>query len=233
MTTEVVARLRPAQWDAVLEVFTTVERVTALRPAFRAWWSRRPAPGRRSASGSSRSRVENAGSSWPAGRPATARRPAAPDPRVGTVDRHVHGSLAMSETLAAARAGVVGRGAVRGTSPAPARASSRGSSRPRSPAARACSWPGVVVQRLLHAAVPARVQLAQHRGHRRPRPGGRLARCRRRAAARLPGVDGRGDGVREGHVVLASTNAPGSIDPADAASRFDAVIEMKAPPAPK
>ena len=35
---------------------------------------------------------------------------------------------------------------------------------------------------------------------------------------------------REGVVVLASTNAPGSIDPAAIrASRFDAVIEMKAP----
>ena len=150
---------------------------------------------------------------------------------MGDLDRNIHGSLAMSESLASAglasSAGVLCVGPP-GTGKSQLARIVANEAAGRATVLMASSW---AVQRFLTPLFRLASQLA---------PsivviddldlvvGGRGA-----GAEQLHGFLSSMDEVmtsREGVVVLASTNAPGSIDPAAIrASRFDAVIEMKAP----
>lgn len=230
---EVVARLHQADWEATFEVFTTVDRLIGLRSAFRAWVVETTSTASPFRFGQFTVEADNKGvnlTRWDAGE---VKRDdlLLPTHVWETVDRHVHGSLAMSEALASAglasSAGVLCVGPP-GTGKSQLARIVANELAGKATVLMASSW---AVQRFLTPLFRLASQLA---------PsivviddldlvvGGRGA-----GAEQLHGFLSSMDEVmtsREGVVVLASTNAPGSIDPAAIrASRFDAVIEMKAP----
>ena len=154
-----------------------------------------------------------------------------PDHVWETVDRTIHGSLAMSERLASAglasSAGVLCVGPP-GTGKSQLARIVANEVAGRATVLMASSW---AVQRFLTPLFRLAGQLA---------PAivviddlDLVVGSRGAGAEQLHGFLSSMDEVmtsREGVVVVASTNAPGSIDPAAVrASRFDAVIEMKAP----
>jgi len=230
---EVVARVHQEEWQAKLEVFTTVDRLIGLRPAFRAWVVETTSTASPFRFGQFTVEADGQGINlvrWEAGE-VSRDDLLLPNHVWETVDRHVHGSLAMSEQLAAAglasSAGVLCVGPP-GTGKSQLARIVANEVAGRATVLMASSW---AVQRFLTPLFRIAGQLA---------PsivviddldlvvGGRGA-----GAEQLHGFLSSMDEVmtsREGVVVLASTNAPGSIDPAAIrASRFDAVIEMKAP----
>lgn len=230
---EVVARLHQAQWDAEVEVFTTVEQVTSVRPAFRAWvveMTTTASPYRfgQFTVEAAQSGIELA--RWSPGE-ATRADLLLPPQAWETVDRTIHASLEMAPALAAAglasSAGVLCVGPPGTGKSALARIVAREVTG-RATVLLATPW---AAQRFLAPLFRLAAQLA-------PSVvviddldlvvGGRGA-----GAEQLHGFLSSMDevmGSPEGVVVLASTNAPGSIDPAAIrASRFDAVIEMTAP----
>ena len=101
---EVVARLHQAEWEATLEVFTTVDRMVALRSAFRAWVVETTSTASPFRFGQFTVEADNKGvnlTRWEAGE-VSRDDLLLPTHVWETVDRHVHGSLAMSERLASA-----------------------------------------------------------------------------------------------------------------------------------
>ena len=230
---EVVARLHQADWEATLEVFTTVDRLIALRSAFRAWVIETTSTASPFRFGQFTVEADNKGvnlTRWEAGE-ATRDDLLLPPHVWETVDRHVHGSLAMSERLASAglasSAGVLCVGPP-GTGKSQLARIVAAEVTGRATVLMASPWS---VQRFLTPLFRLAAQLA---------PAivviddlDLVVGSRGAGAEQLHGFLGSMDEVmtsREGVVVLASTNAPGSIDPAAIrASRFDAVIEMKAP----
>ena len=230
---EVVARMHQAEWEATLEVFTTVDNLLQLRPAFRAWVVETTTTGSPFRFGQFTVEADNKGISltrWAAG--TASRADLLLPPRVWeTIDRTIHGSLEMSETLAAAglacSAGVLCVGPP-GTGKSALARIVAAEVTGRATVLMATPW---AAQRFLAPLFRLAAQLA-------PSVvviddldlvvGGRGA-----GAEQLHGFLASMDevmGSPEGVVVLASTNAPGSIDPAAIrASRFDAVIEMTAP----
>lgn len=230
---EVVARIHQADWEAELEVFTTVDQLIGLRSAFRAWVVETTTSASPFRFGQFTVEADNKGINlvrWDAGE-VTRDDLLLPGHVWETVDKHVHGSLAMSETLAAAglasSAGVLCVGPP-GTGKSQLARIVAAEVRGRATVLMATSW---AVQRFLTPLFRLAGQLA---------PSvvviddlDLVVGSRGAGAEQLHGFLGSMDEVmasREGVVVLASTNAPGSIDPAAIrASRFDAVIEMKAP----
>lgn len=230
---EVVARLHQADWEASVEVFTTVERVVALRTAFRAWVVETTSTASPFRYGQFTVEADNKGvnlARWDAGR--ASRSDLLLPPQVWeTVDRTIHGSLRMSEALAAAglasSAGVLCVGPP-GTGKSALARIVAGEVKDRATVLMATPW---AAQRFLGPLFRLAAQLA---------PAvvviddlDLVVGSRGAGAEQLHGFLASMDevmGSPEGVVVLASTNAPGSIDPAAIrASRFDAVIEMKAP----
>jgi len=230
---EVVARVHQEKWEAVLEVFSTVEHAPRLRPTFRAWVVETTTTSSPYRLGQFTVEGTAQGIDLSRWSPGEVSRDDLLLPRQvwETVDRHVHGSLAMSESLAAAglasSAGVLcvgppGTGKSQLARIVAAEVSGRATVMMATPMA---------AQRFLTPLFRLAAQLA---------PtivviddldlvvGSRAA-----GAEQLHGFLASMDDVmatREGVVVLASTNAPRSIDPAAIrASRFDAVIEMTAP----
>ena len=186
---EVVARIHQADWEAELEVFTTVDRLIGLRSAFRAWVVETTTTASPFRFGQFTVEADNKGinlTRWEAGE-VTRDDLLLPTHVWETVDRHVHGSLAMSETLAAAglasSAGVLCVGPP-GTGKSQLARIVAAEVLGRATVLMATSW---AVQRFLtplfRLAGPAG---AVRRRHRRPRPGGRVARRGCRAAARVP-----------------------------------------------
>ncbi len=230
---DVVARVHQAEWEATLEVFTTVDRLIGLRPAFRAWVVETTGTASPFRFGQFTVEADNQGlnlTRWEAGEVSRADL-LLPHHVWETVDRNIHGSLAMSERLASAglasSAGVLCVGPP-GTGKSQLARIVATEVAGKATVLMASSW---AVQRFLTPLFRLAGQLA---------PsivviddldlvvGGRGA-----GAEQLHGFLSSMDEVmtsREGVVVLASTNAPGSIDQAAVrASRFDAVIEMTAP----
>jgi hypothetical protein len=230
---DVVARVHQEEWEAKLEVFTALDRLVGLRPAFRAWVVESTSSASPFRFGQFTVDGDNRGVHlvrWEAG---DAKREdlLLPDHVWDTVDRTIHGALAMSERLASAglasSAGVLCVGPP-GTGKSQLARIVAAEVTGRATVLVASSW---AVQRYLTPLFRLASQLA---------PaivviddldlvvGGRGA-----GAEQLHGFLSSMDEVmtsREGVIVLASTNAPGSIDPAAIrASRFDAVIEMTAP----
>ena len=198
---EVVARIHQADWEAELEVFTTVDRLIGLRSAFRAWVVETTTTASPFRFGQFTVEADNKGinlTRWEAGE-VTRDDLLLPDARVGD-GRPARPRLARDERDAGGgRAGVVRGRAVRrparhGQEPARADRGRRGA-RPGDRADGDLVGGAAVPD----AAVPAgRAARAVRRRHRRPRPGGRVARRGGRAAARVPRLDGRGDGVPRG-----------------------------------
>jgi hypothetical protein len=230
---EVVVRLHQAQWEASVEVFTTIDRLVGLRPAFRAWVVETTSTASPFRFGQFTVEAGQYGvelARWEAGE-ATRDDLLLPASVWETVDQTVHGSLAMSEQLAAAglasSAGVLCVGPP-GTGKSQLARIVANELSGRATVLMASSW---AVQRFLTPLFRLASQLAPSMvviDDLDLVVGGRGA-----GAEQLHGFLSSMDEVmtsREGVVVLASTNAPGSIDPAAIrASRFDAVIEMKAP----
>ena len=198
---EVVARVHQAEWEAKLEVFTTVDRLTGLRPAFRAWVVETTSTASPYRFGQFNVEADNQGvnlTRWEAGEVSRADL-LLPEPRLGDGRPH-HPRLARDERAAGGcGTRVVGRCALRRTSghrQEPARADRRQRGRRQGDRADGQLVGGAAVP---DAAVPARrAARACHRGDRRPRPGGGFAWCGGRAAARLPVVHGRGDDLPRG-----------------------------------
>jgi len=230
---EVVARVHQAEWEAKLEVFTTVDRLVGLRQAFRAWVVETTSTASPFRLGQFTVEADNQGinlTRWEAGE--VSRADLLLPPHVWeTVDRTVHGSLAMSERLASAglasSAGVLCVGPP-GTGKSQLARIVANEVAGKATVLMAGSW---AVQRYLTPLFRLAGQLA---------PAivviddlDLVVGSRGAGAEQLHAFLSSMDQVmtsREGVVVLASTNAPGSIDPAAVrASRFDAVIEMKAP----
>ena len=230
---EVVARLHQAQWDATIEVFTTVDRIVRLRPAFRAWVVETTTTSSPYRFGQFTVEAAQSGielARWSPGE--ISRADLLLPPQVWeTVDRTIHGSLEMSEALAAAglasSAGVLCVGPP-GTGKSALARIVAGEVKDRATVLMATPW---AAQRFLGPLFRLAAQLA---------PAvvviddlDLVVGSRGAGAEQLHGFLASMDevmGSPEGVVVLASTNAPGSIDPAAIrASRFDAVIEMTAP----
>ena len=230
---EVVARLHQAQWEATVEVFTTVDRIVPVRQAFRAWVVETTSTASPFRCGqfsvdAAQSGIELA--RWSPGE--ISRADLLLPPQVWeTVDRTIHGSLRMGEALAAA--GLASSAGVLCVGP-----------------------PGTgksALARIVAAEVTGRATVLMATPWAAQRFLGPLFRLAAQLAPTVVVIDdldlvvgSRGAGAEqlhgflasmdevmgspEGVVVLASTNAPGSIDPAAIrASRFDAVIEMRAP----
>jgi ATPase family protein associated with various cellular activities (AAA) len=230
---EVVARIHQAEWEARLEVFTTVDQLIGLRTAFRAWVVETTTTASPFRFGQFTVEADNQGinlTRWEAGEVSRADL-LLPNHVWETVDRTIHGSLAMSEALASAglasSAGVLCVGPP-GTGKSQLARIVANEVAGRATVLMASSW---AVQRFLTPLFRLAGQLA---------PSvvviddlDLVVGSRGAGAEQLHGFLSSMDEVmtsREGVVVLASTNAPGSIDPAAVrASRFDAVIEMKAP----
>jgi hypothetical protein len=230
---EVVARLHQAQWDAVIEVFTTVDRIVRLRQAFRAWVVETTSTASPFRFGQFSVEAANYGielARWSPGE--ISRADLLLPPQVWeTVDRTIHGSLQMGEALAAAglasSAGVLcvgppGTGKSALARIVAAEATGRATVLMATPAA-AQRFLGPLF-RLAAQLAPAVVVIDDL---------DLVVGSRGAGAEQLHGFLASMDevmGSPEGVVVLASTNAPGTIDPAAIrASRFDAVIEMTAP----
>ena len=230
---EVVARLHQAQWDATIEVFTTVDRIVRLRQAFRAWVVETTSTASPFRFGQFTVEVAQSGielGRWSPGE--ISRADLLLPPQVWeTVDRTIHGSLQMGEALAAAglasSAGVLCVGPP-GTGKSALARIVAAEATGRATVLMATPW---AAQRFLGPLFRLAAQLA---------PAvvviddlDLVVGSRGAGAEQLHGFLASMDevmGSPEGVVVLASTNAPGSIDPAAIrASRFDAVIEMTAP----